>query len=86
MTQSWFTPAEFCYRFAENPKLVEAVVDINTVPFRFKDYIVRVGSRQQYAEECRHANKESYLAELDFPLIDKKVTLFLKLQKVTMAT
>ncbi len=72
MTQTWFTPEEFCKQFVANQKLVEAIVRTGSEPLTFRSYIVRVGRRYQYAEECRQADKESCLPELDYPLVDKK--------------
>lgn len=81
MSLTWYTPEEFCKCFAENLLLIEAVINTDAQPLCFQDYVVRVGRRQQYAEECRKANMESQLAELDYPLIDKKSNLVFEVQE-----
>lgn len=81
MNSTWYSPEEFCIQFAGNKKLIEAVVDVESTPLRFQDYVVRVARRQQYAEECRQANKESCIAELDYPLVDKKSDLVFEVEE-----
>ncbi len=72
---TWFTPEEFCKQFAENQLLIEAIVDVGSDPVCFKDFVIRVASRQLYAAECRENERRSRLPELWYPLIDKKSNL-----------